>query len=354
MNQKMRRLLGICKVMVVLTVTTLLIGSAAAQDTAELPLADTGPFAVGMRYLFLDGDPSRDTGRFPVAVWYPAVGEARDAAPDLSDAPYPVIIYSHGLNSGATDIAEITLHLASYGFVVAAATHRDYPDRSFVDRPLDIQHLIHQLAALPDDPLNMLMDMEQIGVLGVSLGGMTALQMGGMHMDWPATQELACDTSHFFPSMCASEAYSNRLLSVWEEFGARDEGGLWYVPTDIDIRAIAAAAPCCIRLFGEDGLAAANVPALILHGTADIADSDYEHEGVYAYEHYGSEERILLSFIGGNHYFGILDPHRPRFKHFLTAFFGYHLQGREDYAHYLSDDYANSIEGLFWGPYEGE
>jgi predicted dienelactone hydrolase len=344
----------IYKVILALTLVMSLVGSLAAQDAVDLPLAAPGPYVVSTTTLLLDSDQSRDTLEFRTGVWYPAVDTIAGADPDLSDAPYPLIVYSHGLGSSYYDIPEITAHLASHGFVVAGTFHQDDPDQFFTDRPLDIQHVVEQLAILANDGKAPPVDTEQLGILGVSLGGMTALQMGGMHMDWPATQESACAAAHFAPSLCLTEEYRETVLALWEQYGTQDENGLWYIPTDLNIRAIAAAAPCCVRLFGERGLATADVPLLLLHGTADAADSDYEEEGVYAYEHYGSEDRALVSFIDGDHYFGIRDPHKPRFKHLLAAFFGYYLQGREDYAEYLTEDYVNSIEGLVWGHYEDE
>jgi hypothetical protein len=41
----------------------------------------------------------------------------------------------------------------------------------------------------------------------------------------------------------------------------------------------------------------------------------------------------------------------PRINHLMTAYFGYYLQGQEDYAQYLTEDYVDNIEGLAWGPY---
>ena len=66
------------------------------------------------------------------------------------------------------------------------------------------------------------------------------------------------------------------------------------------------------------------------------------------------EERYLLSFIGDDHYFiGKAQNTRPAF-HFLLAFFGYHLQGEDDYARYLTPEFVEQIDHLAWGVYEGE
>jgi hypothetical protein len=60
---------------------------------------------------------------------------------------------------------------------------------------------------------------------------------------------------------------------------------------------------------------------------------------------------FLISFIGGTHG---LPANEPLIKPFLVAFFGLYLQGHDDYAQYLTEDYVNSIEGLHWGAYPPE
>lgn len=41
-----------------------------------------------------------------------------------------------------------------------------------------------------------------------------------------------------------------------------------------------------------------------------------------------------------------------RMKHFAVAFFGYHLQGRQEYADYFSEKFVSKQDGLAWGVYE--
>jgi hypothetical protein len=46
----------------------------------------------------------------------------------------------------------------------------------------------------------------------------------------------------------------------------------------------------------------------------------------------------------------ILDDVRAaRMAHFAAAFFGSHLQGREDLAQYFSEEFVRQDEGLAWG-----
>jgi hypothetical protein len=41
-----------------------------------------------------------------------------------------------------------------------------------------------------------------------------------------------------------------------------------------------------------------------------------------------------------------------RMAHFAVAFFGCHLQGREDLAWYYSEDFIAQYDDLAWGMYE--
>jgi hypothetical protein len=43
-----------------------------------------------------------------------------------------------------------------------------------------------------------------------------------------------------------------------------------------------------------------------------------------------------------------------RMAHFAVAFFGYHLQGREDLAWYFSEDLVAQHDDLAWGLYAKE
>lgn len=114
--------------------------------------------------------------RLETTLWYPA---------DAAAGPYPLIIYSHGFSSSRVGGAYIAEHLASHGYVVAAAdyplTNMYAPDRPYVkdvvNQPGDVSFMIDRLlsqSADPDHRLFGLIDIDRIGVTGISLGGMTS------------------------------------------------------------------------------------------------------------------------------------------------------------------------------------
>jgi len=94
-------------------------------------------------------------------------------------------------------------------------------------------------------------------------------------------------------------------------------------------------------------------PTLIIAGTDDV-DCNYNHEAVYIFERIGTADKRLISFVGEDHYM-VYDPQMvSRMAHFAVAFFGYQLQGREELAWYLAQDFIALHEDLAWGAYEGE
>ncbi|NTU55652.1 MAG: hypothetical protein HGA79_05335 [Anaerolineales bacterium] len=127
--------------------------------------------------------------------------------------------------------------------------------------------------------------------------------------------------------------------------------GLWQAMTDERICAVIPMAPEGAMLFGERGLAEVDRPMLILVGTEDTG-CDYNCESVFIYEHLGTPDKTLISFIGETHDMLFSDEPYLRMKHFVAAFFGYHLQGRQEYADYFSKKLVSRQAALAWGIYE--
>jgi predicted dienelactone hydrolase len=128
---------------------------------------------------------------------------------------------------------------------------------------------------------------------------------------------------------------------------------LWQPLTDNRIRAVAPLAPDGAWLYGEHGLAAVDRPTLIIVGTEDTISS-YSMESIYIFEHLGTSDRYMISFIGKRHMMVFNSEQASRMKHFATAFFGYFLQGRDEYQEYFSKEFVNQFDDLAWGVYTGE
>jgi predicted dienelactone hydrolase len=146
----------------------------------------------------------------------------------------------------------------------------------------------------------------------------------------------------------------------WEEFAAlagpaitTSNDGLWQAMTDERIRAVMPMAPEGAWLFGERGLAAVDCPTLIIGATEDDINP-YDLEASYIFEHLGAPDKVMVSFVGEGHMMVGNDEPVMRMKHFAAAFFGYHLQRKEDYAKYFSEDFVSKREGLAWGVYKAK
>ncbi|MCB1616240.1 MAG: hypothetical protein KDI30_09525, partial [Pseudomonadales bacterium] len=117
-------------------------------------------------------DPVR---RFEGKVWYPT---------NVTEGPYPLIVYSHGFMSFHQEGEYIARFMASHGYVVAAA---DFPSTNYfapggpdlkdvVNQPGDVSFIIDYILSMNDDSTSILagkIDAERIAAVGLSLGGMT-------------------------------------------------------------------------------------------------------------------------------------------------------------------------------------
>jgi hypothetical protein len=128
------------------------------------------------------------------------------------------------------------------------------------------------------------------------------------------------------------------------EITASDDG-LWQPMTDARIRAVMPMAGEGWWLFGERGLAAVDRPVMMLVGTQDMLYA----ENALIFEHLGTPDRALISFLGSTHGLIFVEPMRARLAHFATAFFGYHLQGRAGLAGYFSEEFVAGHDDLAWG-----
>ena len=101
-----KRLILVILLMTLVVLLSTFVGAVQSQ-TAELPpLTEPGPYGVRMLITnFVDED--RGDWTLQTFIWYPAdktkgtplmPGSAvlKDAPPDRSGAPYPLIVYSHG------------------------------------------------------------------------------------------------------------------------------------------------------------------------------------------------------------------------------------------------------------------
>jgi len=335
---------------------------STTQELAPFPLSEPGPYHAGKR-TFAFEDASRDDRPVSITVWYPAlrpegssgavfqVGADRD--PDLSGAPYPLILSS-------TKVArQFAPYLISHGFAWASVDRIDTYDRmneQMIDQPLDILFALSQVASGPLEGLEGMIDAERAGAIGYSFDGYNALALSGARID-PAQYLAQCPNPDATTEAILSwlSAFDCGPAGAWDDFAAHageaitaSEDGLWQPMTDARIRAVMPLAGEGWWLFGQRGLAAVNRPTLIVVATED----ELYPENALIFEHLGTPDEALISFVGPDHMMVYDRKMVARMAHFAVAFFGYHLQGREDLARYFSEDFVAQHDDLAWGIYQ--
>jgi predicted dienelactone hydrolase len=339
-------------------------------EPVVFPLSEPGPFNAGNRkYTILDE--SRDGRKIDLLIWYPALMKTddegkpivRDALPDGRNAPYPLIITEE--DSGRYIYLS---HLASHGFILMVVQSppsgqtEQLETYLFIDQVRDFLLALDLMSSEPPEELQGLIDFDQVGVTGYSYGGDISLAISGARID-PEFYLSQCEQlASIVPSLLQWVYIKWTCLDAgkWDDFVAyagaeitTSEDGLWQPITDERIRAVMPMAPNLYWYYGERGLAAVDRPTLLIWGTKDNL-SPYQLEAAHTYESLGTPERFLISFIGRTHMMPFMDEAAARIKHFATAFFGYYLQGREDYGEYFSEDFVSRCSDLSWGVYAGE
>lgn len=297
------------------------------------PYAVHGQYAVGTREFTVE-----TAGRtVPVTVWYPALnpdGRAEeitysmdvgdqglpqypvlgnailDAPSDMSGAPYPLVVWSHGGYLYRQSIVYLAEHLASQGFVVVAGNHEDnwgtFPASnatSNVSRPADISAWIdfaeEQTAA--GSELAGLIDAEHIAVGGQSFGGYTALAAAGAlfnptwYLDVVCADNILAEDDPL--NDCSAMEKALPELASLAGLDAVPEG-LWPSWQDPRVDAIFLLAPSSV--FGAEGAATVTIPTMSLTGSADPLQDVALH--VYlTYENLGSANKSLVVFQNGGH-----------------------------------------------------
>lgn len=254
--------------------------------------------------------------RLVLEVWYPALGETggctyetllrdghtatilggraiRDGAPDLSGAPFPVVVISHGYPGNRHLLSHFGENLASKGYVCVSIDHADslYQDKSafastLVNRPLDQQFALHELARLSeakDSFLFGLADASRAGLIGYSMGGYGAIVSAGGGLSDAVVND--------------PEAAPEDLLSMHS--ARSDNHSAMPGP---GFKAAVAIAPWGMErgFWDADGLALIRIPLLVMAGSEDEVSG---YEGAVRAIHKGAVNTPswLLTFHQAGH-----------------------------------------------------
>jgi predicted dienelactone hydrolase len=347
---------------------TLLIDQQSGLEAAieigssRLPnLEQFGAFSWQMNTIELD-DLSR-ARKFPVDLYLPQPSQ------NQAMARVPVVVISHGLGSDRSTYAYLARQLASYGFAVAVPEHPGSNAQQlqaliagtasevtspseFVDRPLDIKYLLDQLAQLnqSDPTIAGRLNLDQVGVVGQSFGGYTALALAGAQINF---QQLAVD--------CEQEGTFN--LSLLLQCRALELRRSLPDLQDARVKSIIAINPIGSSLLGAEDFAKIQVPVMVVSGSSDtIAPALLEQIRPFTWLESANKYLVLLQ--GGTHFSTIDVPPtnteeaiqlpseivgpdpalaQTYLKILSTAFFQTYLAQNPNYQSYLAANYTRSI-----------
>ena len=269
----------------------------------------------------------------------------------------PVLIISNGLGADRLAFGDLAEHLASHGFAVVALEHpgsskqqvEDFfrgairevvPASELIDRPLDISYLLDEFETHPS--LHKWLNLEQVGVLGHSIGGYTALAIAGAEFNLTQLQQ-ECDAQ--------TDSINVANLSMLLQCIALDLPPDTAHFGDKRVRGVFAINPFGSSLFGQSGLSKIPVPALLVAGSDDtVAPAVLEQFCPFSWLTTPSKHLALLQ--GGNHFYSHQGEAsdapdyalaRRYLKAMSLAFAKTYVAGQPEYQQYLSAAYAKSL-----------
>jgi predicted dienelactone hydrolase len=328
-----------------------------ASTLKTVPLMDLGKigsFRFSKQTITLN-DLSRQR-RFPADIYLPT-----------AQTPRTIIVISHGLGSDRTSFAYLAEHLASYGFVVAVPEHpgsdarqlqallagtanRVTNPRELIDRPLDIKFLLDELTRLSqsDSTFKGRLNLEQVGVVGQSFGGYTALALAGAKINF---EQLKADCP----------ALENALnVSLLLQCLGLNLPNAKYNLSDPRVKAVIAIDPVDSSIFGQASLSQIKIPVMIVSGSSDTVAPALT-EQIQPFTWLTTPSKYLVLINGGTHFSTIAEsPNatvplptqvigsspalaRRYVKALSVPFFETYIAEQSNYLPYLSTDYVNTI-----------
>ncbi|AFY56830.1 putative dienelactone hydrolase [Rivularia sp. PCC 7116] len=293
---------------------------------------------------------------FPLDIYLPRTNK-----------PSPIIVISHGLGSDRSSFAYLAEYLASRGFVVAVPEHPGSnaqqlqallggiagevtEPREFVDRPLDVKYVLDHLERLSnsDAAYKGRLNMEQVGVIGQSFGGYTALALAGAEINFPRLQE-NCPVDE------------NTLnVSLLLQCQALNLPKIDYKLSDPRIKAAVAINPVVSSVYGKENFSKINIPVMIVAGTADTVAPAYP-EQIIPFTWLTNPNKYLVLMNGGTHFSAIAEspnssipvpsqvigpsPNLARdYTNYLAlAMFKTYVTNNSAFRSYLNANYINSL-----------
>jgi len=280
--------------------------------------------------------------------------------------PAPVIVISHGLGSDRTTFAYLAKQLTSFGFAVAVLEHpgsnaqqlqnlfEGKADEAadpyeFINRPSDVKFLLNELERLSQSDIlyQGRLNLQQVGIIGQSFGGYTALALAGATLNFT---KLKKDCAAINSSWNLSLLLQCRALILpASDYGLRDER----------VKSILVINPINSSVFGRDGLSKITIPVTIIAGTADTVAPALP-EQIEPFTWLTTANKYLVLMNNGTHFStlaesqssvplpeAVVGPNpalaRDYIKALSVAFFKSYLANQPEYQSYLTPSYIQSL-----------
>jgi predicted dienelactone hydrolase len=284
----------------------------------------------------------------------------------------PVIIISPGFGADKSNFSYLGEHLASYGFAVAILNHPGSDRQNLqnflagttkelveaeelINRPQDISYLLDELQRQEHrnpSPLGTL-NLEQVGVIGHSLGAYAGLTLAGAKPNIEDLQQhcpgdrVQINFDWFNPSQ--------QLQCLASQLSTHKN----YQLSDKRIKAVFAINPIGSNIFGEAELNKLQIPVAFVAGSSDLIAPPLL-EQIEPFSWLGSRDKYLLLINQGTHTYGSFETFgklasfatdesfnpqlaREYFQAMSLAFMETHLVNSPQYRSFLSNDYAKYI-----------
>lgn len=322
------------------------------ETPVNMALLQFGPYFTGRSTLELV-DESRNNRSVNITLFYPTSSEGResqrymvkDAEPDFSGAPYPAILSS-------TKVAWIFApYLVSQGFTWIGVndidTYMKLSDEIY-QQPLDLLFALNQTAENPPEFLAGMINTDVVGSIGYSFDGNNSLTLSGARIDSNLYLSYCSDTENI-PDWGSMSCFSCDIAQNWDTFLSDaekvitiNEDGIWQALTDQRIKAFMPLATEGIWLFDLNLI---DRPILMIVG---LEDPLYQ-ENTLIFRDLPAEEKDFITVLNKDHMMIYDSDIVAQIAYFATAFFGYHLQGYENYQAYFSEDFLSNFAGYQWG-----
>ncbi|WP_299403229.1 alpha/beta hydrolase [Acaryochloris sp. IP29b_bin.148] len=297
--------------------------------------------------------------QFPVDLYLPQTANPQ---------PKPIVVISHGLNSNRNSYTYLAEHLASHGFVVVMPEHigsntnqlqalllgrvkNVTKPTEFLDRPLDVRFVLDELERLSasDPVLRGQLNLEQVGIIGQSFGGYTALALAGATLNFEQLQQ-----------DCGSRLKDTINIALVLQCQALKLPKQRYELADPRIKGVIAINPVNSSVLGET-LSQIQTPVMFVSGSADkVSPALLEQATPFTWLTTADKYFVLMQ--GSTHFStinadqpsesppefeGLAGPSPAAAKAYLSAlsvaFMKRHISEDRAYQSYLSPEFVSSL-----------